>query len=111
LHRNLLTGVRPRVTLSRIGAQQCLPRRRLRGLLRNTRSPSTCTVAMPAFRGRRVEGLARCVSVTSNMGGIPDVKTAVEGGGLGPVRLDLHTRAYPGQCPGARALEDAERVR
>ena len=54
---------------------------------------------------------AEVVSMTANMGGIPDVKRAVEAGGLGPVRLGLHTRAHRGECPGARALEDAERVR
>src|SRR2546430_8708659 len=111
LRRNLLTGVRPRVTLSRIGAQQSLPCRRLRGLQEAHAAPTIVPSQCRRSEGAEGEGSRPCVSMTANMGGIPDVKRAVEAGGLGPVCLGLHTRAHRGERPGARALEDAERVR
>src|SRR5262249_52918181 len=78
---------------------------------RNTCGPNNGAITMPAFRGRRAEGLPLCVSETANMGGIADVETAGEAGGLGPTRPHLRTGASRGERPGAGGLEDAECVR
>src|SRR5262249_32217536 len=109
LRRNLLQGVSPGVAFSRIGARQGRPRRELRGLQEAHGAPTI--VPSQCRRSEGAEGLAPLRAVTANMGGMPDVETAVEAGGFRPIRLDPYTRAYRGECPRARALEDAERVR
>src|SRR4029450_884642 len=100
LHRNLLTGVRPRVTLSRIGAQQSLPRRRLRGLQEARAAPTIVPSQCRRFRGRRAGGLAPCVSVTANMEGIQMSKALLK---LGVLSLSALT--FPLVLTAANAQE------